>query len=370
VRRVAGRIELADAQVIHGRVLATDGGLPTVVRRTLGRGTIWFLAFDPTLPPLAQGSGVLPFWRGILSADRLPVSGGTGKPAMDDPWISAFFAAAPKAFPPVYAVVAFVAAYLALLLPTLLVRRRIPGRTRLALLAAVCVAATVVGWTLFNAVLFHSDLQIMDVARVDARSGDGFAFVTEKTAFYAASSQLVTERVGLSDAVVEGESSVEPDLFLSQTGSAVVVKGIDLKRLGARLIAVQDAVPFDITARAQIDGATVQTFIRNGSTKSLRGCSMLVSGKALPLGDIPAGAEVHRTFAVLPGAWPSANEAVQRESDKRRATLFKAMEGETTEAGPPRLIGWMDGPVLPISFTGLQAVGGLPGVALVNVEAE
>ncbi|MGA2614907.1 MAG: hypothetical protein ABSG38_15830 [Spirochaetia bacterium] len=378
-RRLPGSVELADAQVTAGKILAAAGTIPLMVQRRLGRGTVWFLAFDPTAPQLARWDGLLSLWRSILSGDRLPAAGLASKPAMEDPWIAAVFAAAAVSFPPVYAVLAFVGAYLALLAPLLLAGTRggIRSRTRLALLGAVCIAATTAGWSLFNRVLFDPGLQIIDAARVDARSGDGLALVTEKIGFYAASARPVEARLGGSDAVVETAALrtpqnlplAEPHLLLLQAASGVLVRGIDVERLGARLLVVQDPVPFDVTARVGVSGSSIQTFVSNGSSKPLLGCYMLVSGRAFPLGDVAAGAAVQRTFVVSDGAESSAAD-VMFQSDSRRAALFKAQEGDGPQPGPSRLIGWMDGPIIPIAIPGSRQVGGVPGLALVSVEAE
>jgi hypothetical protein len=373
-RRVPGRVELADAQVVNGKVVAADGALPLLVQRTMGRGKVWFLAFDPTMQPIASWVGTLSLWRHILGGDRLPIFDQELKPAMDDPWMTAVFSEGRVSFPPVYAILAFVAAYLALLAPLLLVRRGtgLRARTRLVLLCVVCVAAGFAGWYLFNRVLFTSTLQVMDAARVEARSGDGMAFVTEKVGFYSASARPVEARLGLADAVLAASSlrrsrnlpAVSPHLFLSLEPFGVRVEGIDLDRLSARLISVQDAMPFAVTARAQTSGSSVQASVSNGSGKPLLGCYMVVSGRAYALGNVPAGAAVQRSF--------SFSEAARtfQWADPRRLALLQAQEGETARDGPPRLLGWMEGPVLPISFPGSEAVGGAPGLALVSVEVE
>ncbi len=378
-RRVPGRVELANALVTSGRVLAADGALPLVVRRSLGRGTVWFLAFDPTVPPLRSWEGMLSLWRNILNGDRVPAFGAASKPAMEDPWTAAVFAAAPVSFPRVEVVLAFIGAYLALLAPLLLLRAagRMRIRTRLLLLASVSVSATVVGWALFNLVLFHSGLQAMDAARVDARSGDGLAFAVEKIGLYAASAQSVEARLGSGDAVLEAAGlrvqqnlpPAYPHLVVAQAGAGAQVQGVHLERLGSQLVAVQGVIPFAVTVRVRTIGSSVQAYVSNGVSKPLVGCYIFVSGRALPLGDVAAGATVQRTYAASDVRVLSADNGLFKD-DGRRELLFKAQEGDSPEAGPPRLIGWMDCPVLPISFPGSHPLGGVPGLALVSVEAE
>jgi len=378
-RRLPGGVELADARVTRGTVLAADGILPLIVRRSLGRGAVWFLAFDPTVPPLLSWDGMLALWRSILEGSRVSAMGAASKPAVEDPWVSAAFAADPLSFPRVSSVLVFVCAYLALLAPVLLVRRgdRMKARLRLLLLAGVCASAAVAGWIIFNSLLFRAGVQTVDAARVESRSGDGMAFVTEKIALFATSAQPVEARLASGGAALEAGGlwtrenprPLEPHLLLRQKGPRVQVNGIDMDRLGARLLAIQDVVPFPVTARARSDGTSLQVFARNGTSRTLRRCFMLVSGRVFPLGDIAAGASVQRSFAASDGIRPSEDGGTLPGADSRQAALFKAQETDEP-AGPPRLIAWMDSPVLPVSFPGSYPLGGVPGPALVSVEAE
>jgi hypothetical protein len=67
----------------------------------------------------------------------------------------------------------------------------------------------------------------------------------------------------------------------------------------------------------------------------------------------------------------AADGAMFQDADARRAAIFKILdEGAGQGAGPVRLVGWTDGPVLPISFTGAMPAGNRPGLCLVSVEAE
>jgi len=381
-RRIPGRVELADATVSRGRVVAADGSLPLMVQRSLGRGKIWFLAFDPTMQPVASWDGTLSLWRHLIGGDRRPVFEAALTPAMEDPWMAALFPTAHVSFPPVHAALVFVAAYLGLLAPLLLVRRRndkLRSPTRLLLLCAVCGAACAAGWLVFNRVLFSPSLEVMDAASVEARSEDGMAYVTEKAAFYSASARSVEARIGLPDAVVaasgpiaaQGLPAVDPHLFLAADAFGTRVDGIDLDRLGARLLSVQDAVPFPVSASVGTAGSSVQVVVTNGGGKPLFRCYVIDAGRAFSIGDVAAGETATRSFSLADGLGPSLAGKMIPGDDARRAALFKAQEGEgLTSEGPPRLIGWMDAPVLPITFPGSQPVGSSPGLALVSVEAE
>jgi hypothetical protein len=309
-RWMPGRVQLAESRAAQGTVLISDGDLPIVVRHRLGRGSVWFLAFDPTAAPAAGWEGSLSMWRNILDSDRVPALGAAelpAAPAMEDPWIAGLFAASPVSFPSVPAVLVFIGAYVALLLPLLVGRpgRGMKARLRLLLLVVVSVCAGVAGWAAFNRLLFHPGLQTIDAARVEARSGDGLAFVMEKIAAFSASPRDVEIRLSSSDPVLEAGGwkarqdlpLSEPHLSMTRTGARTLVRGIDLPRLAARLVVFQDVVQFDVSVRVRATGSGVQASVSNGDRSALRGCYILVSGRAYPLGDIAAGASVQRTFA-------------------------------------------------------------------------
>lgn len=47
-------------------IILSTGKIPLVVQHQQGQGTIYYLAFDPTLEPLASWSGIPGFWRNLL----------------------------------------------------------------------------------------------------------------------------------------------------------------------------------------------------------------------------------------------------------------------------------------------------------------
>lgn len=382
VHGMAGRFEVAESRLKQGRVVAADGSLPLVVARTLGCGSIWFLAFDPTMPPVSSWEGALPMWRYILGGDRVPAMGAAPRETLADPWIASLLSASSVSFPPVPALLVFVACYLALLLPVVTGRPG-PGmrpRIRLLLLVVVSVSATIAGWAVFGRVLFQPGLQVLDAARVYARSGDGLAAVTEKIAVFATSAQPVELRLASAGAVVEAAgirtgaanfALFDPSLLLSERGNRTTVRGIDVGRLDARLLVIQDIVPLDVSVSAEIHGSILAAIVKNGDLRSLKGCFILKAGRAYPLGEIDPGATVHRTFDLAEGFEPLDQGTWFPEGDSRRAGLWKAEAGEADQKNiPAQLIGWLEGPVLPLTFPGGTSFGGRPGLALLRVESE
>jgi len=382
VRGVSGPIEVAVSRLMQGRIVAADGALPLVVARPLGRGSIWFLAFDPTMPPVTSWEGALPLWRYILGGDRVPAMGAAPREPLADPWIAAMLTASPSSFPHVLALLIFAGCYVALLVPLVHGRlgRGMRSRTRLLLLVVVSVSATIAGWALFSRVLFHPGLQVIDAARVESRSGDGLAAVMEKFAVFASSALPVEARLASSGAAIEAagirtgtaDSAVsDPPLLLSERGNKTTIRGIDVGRLDTRLLVIQDVVSLDVSVRAEALGSTLAVRVTNGGSRSLKGCFMLKAGRAYPLGEIGPGATVARTFDLAEGVEPVDKGIGLPDGDVRRAALWKA-EALDADRGdsPAQLIGWLEGPVLPLSFPGGEPFAGRPGLALLRVEAE
>ena len=259
-------------------------------------------------------------------------------------------------------------------------------RVRLLLFAVVSVSASVAGWALFNRVLFHPGLQVLDAARVEARSGDGLALVTEKIGFFSSSAQPVEVRLGSGDAVMEaagvrtgpGDFAVaDPPLLVTGSGSRCLINGLDVEKLGTRMLVLQQVVSLDVRVHADVRGSRLAASVINGDSRPLRGCFIMRAGRAYPLGDVGAGARVRREFDLAQGVPPLEHGTWFLGGDARLAGLWKA-EAEATDlpregdaaSSPVGLVAWLDGPVLPLSIPGGQPLDGRPGLALLRVEAE
>jgi hypothetical protein len=156
-----------------------------------------------------------------------------------------------------------------------------------------------------------------------------------------------------------------------------VIRGLDVERLGARLLVLQEIVSLDIRVRADVHGSTLAAYVANGNRRSLKGCFILRAGRAYPLGEVGAGATLRREFDLEQGAPPFGHGTRLSDGDARREGLWNAQAERADRGAPPNgtaspaaLIAWLDGPVLPLTFPGGEQLGGRPGLALVRVEAE
>ena len=133
-----------NARIDESEILAEENGTPIVARRHIGIGSIIFLSVDPHSPPFSRWEGRRIFWDKILSLQ----TGNDGpRNQLDDQQIlDSMFAGLPIKFPGFGPVVAFVGAYLIVLL-LLLKKLKPSGRSRwrycLILLFVILVFTTI-----------------------------------------------------------------------------------------------------------------------------------------------------------------------------------------------------------------------------------
>jgi len=375
-----GRMIIAASRVTTGVVLSSQEGLPIVVQRRLGRGTIWFTAFDPTLAPLDSWEGSLALWQRLAENDRQPVLGVFTAGAVDDPWMKTLLGYPSLSFPSSLAVLAFVGGYLVLLAPLLAARfsRRFRTRLRAVLLLCVVAAAGCAGWLLFNRELFRPDARALDAARVDVVSGDGLARVTEKIGLFAVRAGTAELSLGTADVAVDeaihmgvptrGGSAPNPG-FAVDIGQETVLGGLSFGRFGSRLLVLNAVISMPLEASVSGGEPSLTLTVSNGSARLMRRCFLLRAGRGYLVGDVAPFETVTRTFATVDGLFMSAPEARLRiAGDARRALFLDQSEGEPGK-GSSLFAGWMDDPVIPLVLAGAGWVPDRPALTLVVVEA-
>lgn len=369
-----GRIILALSRVTTGTVVSSQEGVPTIVERRLGRGAIWFTAFDPALAPLDSWDGSLPLWRRILRNDRQPILGASSTSAVDDPWMKALLGNPPLTFPRPITALAFAGCYLALLVPFLSARfsRWIGSRLRVVLLLSAAAAACCAGWLIFNRELFRSSARLLDAARVDVVSGDGMARVTEKVGMFAAQAGSAELSLGSADVAVDEANKVSVGTrtgraprpgFTVDTRHDTILRGLSYGGFGSRLVVLNAVIPMPLQASVSgIDGS-IKVSVFNGSARPLRRCFLLHDGRGYPVGDVAPLQTVSRTFTTVNGlSLSDPGSRAQIAGDPRRASFWDQSEAEPGK-GSSIIIGWLDGPVI------AHILADRPALSLVVVEA-
>ncbi|MFD0587121.1 DUF4350 domain-containing protein [Paenibacillus sp. GCM10027627] len=65
-------ITISTGQVVEGTVEISESGVPVVVNRSVGLGTVIYAAFDPSLAPMNTWGGNAPLWANVLQKSLIP----------------------------------------------------------------------------------------------------------------------------------------------------------------------------------------------------------------------------------------------------------------------------------------------------------
>jgi len=345
-------------------VLAADGGLPLVVQRRLGRGSVGWIAFDPADPRAASWPGLPSLWR-ILAGDGTAVAAGdeTPREPLDDPWIAPLAARSDVSFPSHGLLATFLAAFLLPALALLLVPRRPGPRIRAALLVLVAAAAAGGGWSAFNRWGFRGDDFLLEAARVDA--GDGAARLSRRLAICSPSGGDFSLALGSADTRVEDVTAVgdhrPAGSLVVELGEAAIVRSSMPGRYQSRLLVSEAVIPFALSAAlvSGVDGAWLT--VENLTDATVREAFLLADGTVVPLGDLAPGSLAR--FAIASGG--GATTTVSIADAARRA--FWEREAGSIGRGGAILVGWLDVPPMAARLGGVPAAA---SVCLVTLEVD
>ena len=304
-RLPAGRITLADARLRSGEIMVEQDGIPLVVSRGFGAGRIWFFAFDCAAPPLSSWAGIGGLWRAAVSREPIPRQGADVHALADDPWMKPILASPAFSFPSPLAALAFAGCYILLLLPLALrrSRARIGVPLRALLLVAGSLLASVVGYLLFNRLLFDPRGLLADAAKVQCVSGDGLALVTEKAGLLSAERGQYGVSFAAGGAAVE-ESSGSPftlDEGGPAAGGATTITGKAGQRFVGALFTLSSVVEFPLAGLLVDEAGRLDLSISNATNQALVGGVLVRGGLLYQVGDIPPGATERRTFSTGEG---------------------------------------------------------------------
>ena len=373
-----GRTILAQATVVAGSVLASQDGIPLVVQRRLGAGSVWFIAFDPTLPPFDTWQGSLALWRRVSEGDRQPVLETTFLDPVDDPWIATLLAAPALPLPSIVAVLLFLAGYFLLLFFLLAGRfsRRLGARARALALLGVSVLAGTAGWLLFNRVMLRPSPSLLEAGRIDVVS-DGLGMVSERLGLFATRAASCSISIGSPDVAVDeiGANSTAPKGDLAgpaplalDIDRRIVLRDVALGRFGSRMFALRSVVPFALSATLTGDDSALRVAVVNDTGRALEGCFLVRGGRAYPIGNLAAGATTAKDLSPAEGVDLHARDAATRLcGDPRKAAFWSRA---AIEGGPDVIVGWLDGPLLSMEVQGAQRPVDRSPLSLVTVRPQ
>jgi hypothetical protein len=372
----SGRFTLAASRVLRGTARAEDAGVPLLVESRLGKGTVWFAAFDPGAASFTAWDGALPLWRMMDGRDRQTALGIISERPLEDPWITALLTDAPLSFPPLLAVAAGALVYLALLVPIALGRKKTRPGLRLLLLLGAATACSAGSWYAFNTGASSPAPRTLDAAVVEMRAGDGLAVVTEKVAVVSSrpasvSMSLASREPALDEPPlprVASSASAVPG-FEVALGARPEVRDLLLGRWDSRLLVFTDVVPLPVEALVSRENGAIHVSITNGSARILHTCFFWSAGRGYPIGDVGPGQTVRRTLHSTDGVEPETGLRLI-VPDPRRAELWSRAGAEHIARGSAVVAGWMAGPVLVKDFIGASAPAGRNAISLLLVEVQ
>ncbi len=356
---------LASSRLIAGSVLAADGDLPLVVERRIGKGAVWFLAFDPADSTFAAWPGALSVWRLIEENGRRPILSTAEREALDDPWMQALLKSDPLAFPSGLAALVFLAAYVGLfLVPGLrgmnLARRPL---TRAAIFVVVPAVAAAVGFLLFDRVLFRPSPYVVVGSRIEVAGSADAGLATEEVGVFSSRAAAPTIAVARRDVVV---NEITPPLIPQiPNGSALrasgplghtvdlsdetAIRGITLGRFASRLFVLSSVVAAPFQASVDDQGSSIHVVLTNGSGGELSDCFLTLEGKGYVLGTAAAGQTLERTLKASDGQDLSDPTQVnQLAGGERRSAFWEETYGQNNH-GVTTVAGWLDAPALPLT---------------------
>jgi hypothetical protein len=374
-----GRTVVAESTVVAGAALASQDGIPLVVQRRLGAGSIWFTAFDPVLPPFDSWPGWLSFWQRVAEGDRAPALETTFLDPVDDPWVAALLDSPPLPFPSIIAALVFIAGYFSLLFFLLAGRlsRRLRARSRVLLLLGVSAFMGLAGWLLFNRALLRPSPSLLEAGRVEVASGDGLGMVTDRLGLFATRAGSCSLFIESPDVAVDEISANSPSPRGDRAGPAplavdidrrVVLRDVSLGRFGSRMFVFRAVVPFAVSAKLTTSDSALRIGVVNGTGRAFRGAFLVRGGRGYPIGDLAAGTSMEKEVPTAGGVDMRGRDAAARLcGDPRKAALWSRAG---LDAGSDMIVGWLDGSLLSMDTQGVRRPADRPPLSLVTVRVQ
>ncbi len=377
-----GKVTIAEATLKEGSVIADQAGLPLLVRRAMGRGSIWFMAVDPTLPPFTTWPGTLALWRTVDARDRRGAIAPPTRSPAEDAWMAVLLSSPALAFPSPLVVLVFCGLYSGLLFALVTAGRRLrisPG-ARGGLFALLTVAACIAGWLLFNRGLFHPEPALLDASVAEVRSGDDLAWVVQKTGIFASRPGVLGLSFDAPDVLVE---ELEPSAGLPrQPGEAETpltveegggvgtrVPTLALGRYGSRLVIATGVVPFPVSISVAADPTTPRLTVANASGLWLRDAFFWKRGYAWRVGDVAPDSGRSVPLVSDQGVDVRTPGALRTLAGSDRQVSFWNLASAEAGAEAGVLAAWLDQPGLRFTASAARQSPDRPPLSLLLVEA-
>jgi len=372
IRRFGGAPE-EDSVLVVSRCTPPDDALvigepdaPLIVRRRRGGGTVAFLAFDFSRPPIYGWSGRESMWRFLL--DPPGAVPDEAAASLLDPSDAAAVRSVRQTttfvFPPFTAALLLLAAYPGALLLVWMVfrkaryRRRLMGCGLLVLTAAAFAAAA--GGLLYAPVLAPSTLAV-DVSVVQSASNAESSLLDRMLWLFSA--RETRQTTVIRESKVSLETPGAETTVIRENGSTVL-EPVSIGSWKDQRVHLRAVVPVVMEGSARAEGPRLEIRAANTTGQLLRGCLFFHRGAAYYVGDLERGRDLSESFrldrAVLPNdldavlaQTPAEGEAAAGPGRLQRRLLSQVQE-LSAGLGPQTVLltGWMDRPIFAVETRG------------------
>jgi hypothetical protein len=309
-----GAIQVNRVTGVRGELRASAAGVPLLLARRWGQGSVLYLTFDIARRPFDRSPGLADLWSRVLELPDADADAAHAQPVRHASPVPDLIAASAQDFPGHGTALLFMGLYLVLLLTAY---RAYPASPRLRRVAALVPFAAPLlfapaAYLLFGPLLFQRGASAAVVSVIEPLGASPYARVHLDLGVYAnRHGPLQLHYEGLEPtlhAPAHGhQDETPPDWVFGEDARRSAAPG-DARAFVLHLLQGRDVTVFDLQAAVHRGDAEPRLVVRNDSGRRLEDAWLIWNGGAWPLGAIAGDARIERTLDPDPYALDSPRD--------------------------------------------------------------
>ena len=327
----------------NSTVLQAAGRVPLIVKAQHNQGSVYYLAFDPSLTPLANWSNASDLWQGLLirtvgdrflDASQNPgayssvYSGSRAINPSNGDWQTVLQTLFPNAFPATWLILTLLIGYVVILGPVRLVMIRIAKkrtwswRIVLATIALFSVLSYSLAIEQKGTSIVGSSISIMQLGTINNNASNAHVttyvgvFVPNQGNYvvHLAGNNLV-QPIGAGSGIYSGSNTLSSGplsvITATSNGTDASLQGVNIWTLQSLASNYDTQVKGGITSRLQMNGNTLEGSVTNSLPYALDDAYVLIGQQPISIGHLGAG-ETRQLYTTLysKGASSSGNPSL------------------------------------------------------------